>query len=240
MSNQTTPTTPTTPPGPTVQTGQTSGTLATNDLIEKWRIVMSTTLLSHNGRFDLEVLLQIFCKILSETETFHGQKVSGVKRLQMWSVIGVVFFSDRLLINSLLLCQFLRWNEHQVERILNCEEFRGSALSCRQFGVLQSEYGLHGSKFDWHIHHYPRLIESQDLLSRVSATCSESFYQITAGGQSPGLHPRLSRSFTNQLVIASDNIPRLKYAHLSMKDILGLYSGHFPEDKCWLLSATNE
>jgi hypothetical protein len=161
MSNQLT-AVPTPPP-----TLTSTGAPVTNDLIENLRSVMTQSFLSQDRRTELDVLLRIFSDILTEIENRIGQTVPVATRFQMLSGIGVIFFSDRLLIHSSLLCEFLGWTELQLDRVLNCDEFRGSALSCRQFTMLQNGFGLRGSKFDWHVHHHPRIIESQDLLKHV-------------------------------------------------------------------------
>jgi hypothetical protein len=201
---------------------------------------VQATFANEGRRQELDVLLRLLLEIVSETERQIGGKVSGPAKLQMSTVIGVVFFADRLLIHQGVLREFLGWDFFHFDQVMRSEDFRGQSLCWRQFGSLQNQLGLQGNKFEWRIHRYPRVLESQELVHRVQATGGESFYLAASGAQNPTIRPRLSRSMMDGLTIPPENIPRLRFSGLSMSQVLGMYADDRPSGKCWLLYAEDD
>jgi hypothetical protein len=207
---------------------------APGDLVDAWRAAAMLAFENSGRRISPDTLLRIFAEIVSETERRLGPKTPSPAYLQSTTIIGVGFFSDRLLIHAQFLGQFLRWETSRMDALLRSEDFKSNALTSKQFLALQNGGFMRGSKFDWHIHRYPRYEESRELLSLVHRLGGESFYLATNPAQGPPAPPpRLTRSSMDALTFPPTNIPRLRFAKQPMPEVLRLYADSPPDGKCW-------
>jgi hypothetical protein len=215
--------------------------VVTREITEFWHNAAMAALAKNEDRIDTHSLIEIFHELVNESDRRLTLKLPGPLRLQSTGVIGVVFFSDRLVVHIGLLSQFLGWPRETLGNILCGDDFYGSPLSCKQFSSLQAGAQIRGSKFDWHVFRYPRLAATQNLLSRIRAGGGESFYLGTNSMQGPApVLVRLTQSAFESLTIPPAGNRRMQLAGQGMADILMQYPADRPTGKCWLLYANDD
>jgi hypothetical protein len=210
------------------------------EFLDALHLAINTTYDNMGRRISIETVLHVFMDIVSQIARQPPPKsAANPNQFHTTSSVGIVFFSDRILIHSRLFGRFVDWDFDSLEAVLRSGDFGRCSLTNVQFANLQNASYVRGSKFDWHSHRYPPFDFSEEIIRKVMALGGESFY--LASDQLPVVTTqRLTMTAMMAATIPPTNPPRLRFARKSMAEILSMYASDIPPAKCWLLYLTDD
>jgi hypothetical protein len=103
---------------------------AQREFLDALHLAINTTYDNMGRRITIETVLHVFMDIVSEIARQPAPKsAANPSRFQATSSVGIVFFSDRILIHSHLFARFVEWDFDSLQAVLRSGGFGRCSLT---------------------------------------------------------------------------------------------------------------